>query len=238
MHDAIAGLPEPAASRDRAGGRAACAAGTVRRDDTGLGRLCERDRDVARSSAGYGRVGCGRERDGQRVHRCLHGHAHDRRGSCVSTTRTTADRRERRDRLAAVRRNGAGVPHVAARRGAGRGRERRDAGAARRVREPAVVRRAALQRGGSAGPTGRPTRPRAPTRWSTRPRGDVGGATISGLSPSPLVTSPPAGGTSIHLQYECHDGAGHWREPAPPPDSRRASCGPGPVGSNGNRPQP
>ena len=65
--------------------------------------------------------------------------------------------------------------------------------------------------------------------------GDVGGATISGLSPSPLVTSPPAGGTSIHLQYECHDGAGHCANAAPPDPDAQLRAGTG--WSNGNRPQ-
>ncbi len=66
--------------------------------------------------------------------------------------------------------------------------------------------------------------------------GDVGGATISGLPPGPQPTSPPAGGTSIHVRYECHDGAGHCANSAPPdPD---ALLQPGASWANGNRPQP
>ncbi len=66
--------------------------------------------------------------------------------------------------------------------------------------------------------------------------GDVGGATVSGTAPAVQPSSPPAGGTAIHLQYECHDGAGHCASAAPPdPD---AQLEPGTSWSDGNRPQP
>jgi hypothetical protein len=66
--------------------------------------------------------------------------------------------------------------------------------------------------------------------------GDVGGATISGLAPVAQSSSAPAGGTSIHVQYECHDGAGHCANAAPPdPD---AQLEPGASWTDGNRPQP
>lgn len=65
--------------------------------------------------------------------------------------------------------------------------------------------------------------------------GDVGGATVSGAQTVP-PSSPPAGGTSIHVQYECHDGAGHCANAAPPdPDSQLR---PGITWTDGNRPQP
>jgi len=45
--------------------------------------------------------------------------------------------------------------------------------------------------------------------------GDLGGDTVSGIPPPPA--SPwPAGGTLIHVQYECLDGAGHCVNAAPP----------------------
>ena len=66
--------------------------------------------------------------------------------------------------------------------------------------------------------------------------GDVGGATVSGAVPAIGPSSPPAGGTSIHVQYECHDGAGHCANAAPPdPD---AQLQPGASWTDGNRPQP
>ncbi len=66
--------------------------------------------------------------------------------------------------------------------------------------------------------------------------GDVGGGTISGASPVPRPSSLPAGGTSIHVRYECHDGAGHCANAAPPdPD---AGLQAGVTWANGNRPEP
>jgi hypothetical protein len=64
--------------------------------------------------------------------------------------------------------------------------------------------------------------------------GDVGGDTLSG-SPAPPAASPwPAGGTLIHVRYECHDGAGSCANAAPPdPD---AALRAGARWSNGNRP--
>ena len=45
--------------------------------------------------------------------------------------------------------------------------------------------------------------------------GDVGGDTVSGVPP--VTVSPwPAGGTLIHVRYECHDDAGHCVNAAPP----------------------
>jgi len=65
--------------------------------------------------------------------------------------------------------------------------------------------------------------------------GDVGGATVSGVALAAQASSPPAGGTSIHVQYECHDGAGHCANAAPPdPDALEA----GTSWTDGNRPQP
>lgn len=64
--------------------------------------------------------------------------------------------------------------------------------------------------------------------------GDVGGATVSGIA-APASSAPPAGGTAIHVRYECLDGAGHCANAAPPdPDGLEA----GTSWSNGNRPQP
>jgi hypothetical protein len=74
--------------------------------------------------------------------------------------------------------------------------------------------------------------------------GDLAGDTLSGASPAPLTgTSPPplagawpAGGTLIHVRYECHDGAGSCANAAPPdPD---AGLRAGERWSNGNRPTP
>jgi len=74
--------------------------------------------------------------------------------------------------------------------------------------------------------------------------GDLGGDTLSGASPLPLASSAPAaraspwpaGGTLIHVRYECHDGAGSCANAAPPdPDEDlRAQA----RWSNGNRPPP
>lgn len=66
--------------------------------------------------------------------------------------------------------------------------------------------------------------------------GDVGGATVSGVAPAAQPSSPPAGGTAIHVQYECQDGTGQCANAAPPdPD---AQLQPGTSWSDGNRPQP
>ncbi|MDQ6941626.1 MAG: hypothetical protein M3169_03815 [Candidatus Eremiobacteraeota bacterium] len=72
--------------------------------------------------------------------------------------------------------------------------------------------------------------------------GDVGGDTVSGASPQPQASATPAGqsswpagGTLIHVRYECHDGAGRCANAAPPdPD---ASLRPGTRWANGNRPE-
>jgi hypothetical protein len=72
--------------------------------------------------------------------------------------------------------------------------------------------------------------------------GDVGGDTVSGTSPAPqgsaapAAQSPwPAGGTLIHVRYECHDGAGQCANAAPPdPD---AGLRAGTTWDNGNRPE-
>ena len=71
--------------------------------------------------------------------------------------------------------------------------------------------------------------------------GDLGGDTVSGASPVPEAgatpaaqTQWPAGGTLIHVRYECRDGAGHCANAAPPdPD---ASLRAGTRWANGNRP--
>ncbi|HEX3467944.1 MAG TPA: hypothetical protein VHT05_07700 [Candidatus Elarobacter sp.] len=64
--------------------------------------------------------------------------------------------------------------------------------------------------------------------------GDVGGATVSGVA-VPAASAPPAGGTAIHVRYECLDGAGRCANAATPdPDGLQA----GTSWSNGNRPQP
>jgi hypothetical protein len=66
--------------------------------------------------------------------------------------------------------------------------------------------------------------------------GDVAGDTVSGASPAPLAGAWPAGGTLIHVRYECHDGAGSCANAAPPdPD---ADLRAGARWSNGNRPAP
>jgi hypothetical protein len=65
--------------------------------------------------------------------------------------------------------------------------------------------------------------------------GDAGGDTVSGASPSPAAASAaPAGGTLIHVRYECHDGAGQCANAAPPdPD---ADLRAGTRWTNGNKP--
>lgn len=74
--------------------------------------------------------------------------------------------------------------------------------------------------------------------------GDVGGNTVSGASPGSAAGSQPAtaagpwpaGGTLIHVRYECHAGAGSCANAAPPdPD---ADLRAGTRWSNGNRPPP
>ena len=65
--------------------------------------------------------------------------------------------------------------------------------------------------------------------------GDIGGDTVSGLAPVPA--SPwPAGGTLIHVRYECHDGTGRCTNAAPPdPDSALRFNA---RWTNGNHPEP
>jgi hypothetical protein len=66
--------------------------------------------------------------------------------------------------------------------------------------------------------------------------GDVAGDTLSGASPAPLASPWPAGGTLIHVRYECHDGAGSCANAAPPdPD---ADLRTGTRWTNGNHPVP
>ncbi len=66
--------------------------------------------------------------------------------------------------------------------------------------------------------------------------GDVGGDTLSGSPTAPAASPWPAGGTLIHVRYECHDGAGSCANAAPPdPD---ADLRAGARWSNGNRPSP
>jgi hypothetical protein len=72
--------------------------------------------------------------------------------------------------------------------------------------------------------------------------GDVGGDTVSGATPPPQATVTPAagppwpaGGTLIHVRYECHDGVGRCANAAPPdPDAGLRS---GARWTNGNRPE-
>jgi len=66
--------------------------------------------------------------------------------------------------------------------------------------------------------------------------GDLGGATLSGSPAVPAAGPWPAGGTLIHVRYECHDGAGSCANAAPPDpdDGLRA----GVRWSNGNHPPP
>jgi hypothetical protein len=71
--------------------------------------------------------------------------------------------------------------------------------------------------------------------------GDLGGGTVSGASAPPEAGATPAGqsawpagGTLIHVRYECRDGAGRCANAAPPdPD---AGLRPGARWANGNRP--
>ncbi|HEY0613581.1 MAG TPA: hypothetical protein VGC96_03025 [Candidatus Elarobacter sp.] len=66
--------------------------------------------------------------------------------------------------------------------------------------------------------------------------GDVGGDTLSGGIPAPAASPWPAGGTLIHVRYECHDGAGSCANAAPPdPDGDLRA---GVRWANGNRPPP
>jgi hypothetical protein len=66
--------------------------------------------------------------------------------------------------------------------------------------------------------------------------GDLGGDTVSGASPAPGTSPWPAGGTLIHVRYECRDGAGSCANAAPPdPDG---ALQPGAGWTNGNRPPP
>ncbi len=66
--------------------------------------------------------------------------------------------------------------------------------------------------------------------------GDVGGDTVSGVQPAPAASAWPAGGTLIHVRFECHDGAGSCANAAPPdPDGAlRANA----RWQNGNAPPP
>ena len=69
--------------------------------------------------------------------------------------------------------------------------------------------------------------------------GDVGGDTVSGTSPAPEASAGPsawpAGGTLIHVRYECRDGAGRCANAAPPdPD---AGLRAGTHWANGNLPK-
>lgn len=66
--------------------------------------------------------------------------------------------------------------------------------------------------------------------------GDVAGDTLSGAAAAPVASPWPAGGTLIHVRYECHDGAGSCANAAPPdPD---ADLRAGVRWSNGNHPAP
>jgi hypothetical protein len=66
--------------------------------------------------------------------------------------------------------------------------------------------------------------------------GDLGGDTVSGASPAPGASPWPAGGTLIHVRYECHDGAGSCANAAPPDPDGALRAG---VGwANGNQPPP
>jgi hypothetical protein len=66
--------------------------------------------------------------------------------------------------------------------------------------------------------------------------GDAAGDTV-GNTASPALASPwPAGGTLIHVRYECRDGAGSCANAAPPdPDGELRAAA---HWSNGNRPPP
>ncbi|MEA2689716.1 MAG: hypothetical protein QOD51_2323 [Candidatus Eremiobacteraeota bacterium] len=66
--------------------------------------------------------------------------------------------------------------------------------------------------------------------------GSTDGNTLSGVSASPMPSAWPAGGTVIHVRYECHDGAGSCANASPPdPD---ADLRTGTHWTNGNRPPP
>jgi hypothetical protein len=69
----------------------------------------------------------------------------------------------------------------------------------------------------------------------TAHEGDVGGDTVSGVARN-ATSARPAGGTLIHLRYECHDGAGSCANAAPPDpdDALRANA----TWANGNVPPP
>ncbi|HYW55032.1 MAG TPA: hypothetical protein VE826_13755 [Dongiaceae bacterium] len=71
--------------------------------------------------------------------------------------------------------------------------------------------------------------------------GDLGGGTVSGAPPGPEASVTPgqsawpAGGTLIHVRYECRDGAGRCANAAPPdPD---AGLRAGTRWADGNRPE-
>jgi hypothetical protein len=66
--------------------------------------------------------------------------------------------------------------------------------------------------------------------------GDAAGATVSGTLSLPPAAGRPAGGTLIHVRYECRDGAGSCANAMPPDpdDALRA----GARWENGNRPVP
>jgi hypothetical protein len=71
--------------------------------------------------------------------------------------------------------------------------------------------------------------------------GDLGGDTVSGAPPAPAATAAPgqgawpAGGTLIHVRYECRDGAGRCANAAPAdPD---AGLRAGTRWADGNRPE-
>jgi hypothetical protein len=66
--------------------------------------------------------------------------------------------------------------------------------------------------------------------------GDIGGGTHSGAPSAPLASPWPAGGTLIHVRYECRDGAGSCANASPPdPDGDLRA---GTKWANGNRPPP
>jgi hypothetical protein len=66
--------------------------------------------------------------------------------------------------------------------------------------------------------------------------GDAGGDTLSGVPSAPLASPWPAGGTLIHVRYECNDGAGSCANASPPdPDGDLRA---GTHWANGNRPPP
>ena len=66
--------------------------------------------------------------------------------------------------------------------------------------------------------------------------GDAGGDTLSGVPPASLASPWPAGGTLIHVRYECRDGAGSCANASPPdPDGDLRA---GTHWANGNRPPP